>query len=175
MPDASDDRKSILSDLYRLYKEKGPSSYAAAHTLSCFRPGDPVILTAVKRLIAEKLVLTTSFDDHDKKDALALALNPERLSEVEAIIATQTKEPDRHVVRLMVLVILLVFGLAGFWLFQDKLSVAILWLVFVMAAIPPVWAFFFESGKLKGADVVEIYKVGLGSIPVVGKLFGRSE
>lgn len=59
------------------------------------------------------------------------------------------------------------FGLAGF-IFLDWPK-AVLWLLFVIAAYPVALAFTI-SGPLPSNDLVQLYKVGLSQLPVIGTI-----
>lgn len=95
------------------------------------------------------------------------------LSEI-AVAHDQRARPavagDATLMKIVALIVLMGLGLLGFVFLP--LEKAILWLLFTAIAIPPLMAVMFEGQKLSGANIVELYKAGLGGLPVVGKLFG---
>ena len=73
--------------------------------------------------------------------------------------------------KLLALIVLMLCGFGGFYLLPSQK--AVMWLGFIIVAIPPILAVLFESSKLSGANVVELYKLGLRGIPLVGKLIAK--
>jgi hypothetical protein len=92
-------------------------------------------------------------------------------------IATSQNTPDHSAIapgaymKLVSLVVLMGLGFGGFYLLP--LQKAAMWLGFVIIAIPPILAVVFESSKLSGKNVVELYRLGLRGLPIIGKLVGK--
>lgn len=74
-------------------------------------------------------------------------------------------------VKLVCLVLLMIIGFGGFYFLP--LEKAAMWLLFVIIAIPPILAIVFESSKLSGKNVVELYRLGLRGLPIVGRLVAK--
>lgn len=74
-------------------------------------------------------------------------------------------------VKLLTLIILMIIGFGGFYLLP--LQKAAMWLLFVVIAIPPILAVIFESTKLSGANIVELYRLGLRGLPIIGRLMSK--
>lgn len=72
--------------------------------------------------------------------------------------------------RVVIMVVLLGFGTAGFWLFNDHYK-ATLWLIFFIAAYPLALA-FTVADPMRSSDLLKLYKMGLSQIPLLGKLLG---
>ncbi|MBX9602631.1 MAG: hypothetical protein K2X35_16625 [Bryobacteraceae bacterium] len=150
-------REEILAELTRLYNAKGPQNYFYADTLKCFEAGKEGFLVALNQLIHEKRILTISSQD----GRVAVALNPQHL---------EVPQATPHIHKLIVLVVLLGFGVGGFYVLSFQKAVLLLLLVTV--AIPPLLAILFENGRLTGPDIVQLYRLGLQGIPLIGKLVG---
>ena len=73
--------------------------------------------------------------------------------------------------KLLTLVVLMVIGFGGFYFLP--VEKAAMWLLFIVIAIPPILAVIYESTKLTGANVVELYRLGLRGLPILGKLVGK--
>jgi len=77
------------------------------------------------------------------------------------------------VMKLVAMVVLMLVGLIGFYLFSQEVYIAILWLLFVTISIPPILAVVFESEKLDGGNIVQLYRAGLRGLPILGKIGGN--
>jgi hypothetical protein len=97
------------------------------------------------------------------------------LSKLASRADTHANQPagGSAIMKLVTLTVLMLIGLGGFYLLETQK--AVMWLLFVMVAIPPLLAVMFESAKLTGANVVELYRLGLKGIPLIGKLFAKGE
>jgi hypothetical protein len=69
------------------------------------------------------------------------------------------------------LMALMAAAFSGFYFLET--TKAVMWLIFIVTAIPPILAVLFESAKLTGSNVVELYRLGLRGIPILGKLVGN--
>jgi hypothetical protein len=67
--------------------------------------------------------------------------------------------------KIFVSILVLGFGLSGFWILDPYKGV--LWLIFFVLAYPPALA-FTAAGKIPAGDLKEIYKIGVSQIPILG-------
>jgi hypothetical protein len=77
---------------------------------------------------------------------------------------------QQYLLKIGTLIIVLGFALSGFFLFRTNRTIALIWLLFFIIALPPSFALIFESQKLKGQNLVEMYKIGVAAIPYIGKM-----
>jgi hypothetical protein len=78
--------------------------------------------------------------------------------------------PKDSLTKLAMLAVFLSIALGGFYALREYYVLPILWLIFFIVAVPLGWAFFFEHKALDGKTLVQIYRIGVGSIPLIGKL-----
>lgn len=75
-------REEILTDLRRIWDEKGPRNFVLADSLPCFRAGDKDFLLALNQLLAEGLVVAVQ----GPESRLGVAINPERIAKMQPTI-----------------------------------------------------------------------------------------
>jgi len=146
-----------------------------AHTQAVFSEAYRRLMASVNgtltRETAEKLLI-----EAQKKLVLSgrVAIPP---SEWEDWVVMDSERSARHreienlqkwrqdaTIRVVALAILLGIGLTGFVLLRESIVLVMMWAGFCTIAIPPVFAFVFESSKLRGADLTRIYKAGIDGI-----------
>jgi hypothetical protein len=79
---------------------------------------------------------------------------------------------------LVTLIVLLAFGLAGFY-FLESLVKAVLWFVFVLVVAPVILAYVQNAQSIKGKSLLDLYRIGVAQLPFIGdllaKVFGRTQ
>jgi hypothetical protein len=81
-------RRQILAELYKVYIEQGPNTYVLADELASWESarssGNPEMFTTVlKQLSAEGYILAIPYGEQRRA---AIALNPQKLEEVQRIV-----------------------------------------------------------------------------------------
>jgi hypothetical protein len=89
--------------------------------------------------------------------------------ELPVVPTTPVPNQQADVARLIGFVIVVALALGSLVLLRDHIAVALIALC-VVVMLPPLLAYIFNANQLVGQQMVDIYKIGLGSVGIISRL-----
>lgn len=83
-----------------------------------------------------------------------------------------TSKGDSAAVRIFISILLMGFGLGGFFVLQNWFQ-GVLWFLFLLVVYPLSLAFTTNVHQLERTDIVKLYEVGVSQIPLIGEFLTK--